>query len=153
VMDCKPSPEGLRALMPPTKDKTMSTQNELHALALRLKCNLFHTRETLSDAMDYAHKVAQASDNPAAVLTAVHVALNSVAEALIEIAAKAEPAAEPLTDDERDAYLHAAHQMHQHGGGFAAALAEAYMRADSNNSQILRSAFAHVFNRYMEQTA
>ena len=53
-----------------------------------------------------------------------------------------------LTDDERDAYLHAAHQMRQHGGGFAAALAEAYMRADSNNSQILRTAFAHIFNRY-----
>ncbi len=131
----------------------MTSLNELHALALRLKCNLFHTRETLSDAMDYAHKVAQASDNPAAVMTAVHVALNSVAEALIEIAAKAEAEPAPLTDDERDAYLHAAHQMHQHGGGFAAALAEAYMRADSNNSQILRTSFAHVFDRYMQAEA
>ena len=53
-----------------------------------------------------------------------------------------------LTDDERDAYLHAAHQMRQSGGGFAAALADAYMRADSTNSQILRTAFAHVFDRY-----
>ena len=132
----------------------MTTQDQLHALALRLKCNLFHTRETITDAMDYANKVAQASDNPAAVLTAVHVVLNSVAEALIEIAAKAEPAApEPLTDDQWDAYLHAAHLMSRNGGGFAAALADAYMRADSINSQILRTAFAHIFTRYMEQTA
>lgn len=131
----------------------MTTQNELHALALRLKCNLFHTRETITDALEYAAAVAKASDNPPAVLTAVHVVLNSVAEALIEIAAKAEPAPAALTDDERDAYLHAAHQMHQSGGGFAAALAEAYMRADSTNSQILRTAFAHIFDRYTEAAA
>lgn len=65
-----------------------------------------------------------------------------------ELAMLRQHKADDQAEAERDAYLHAAHQMHQSGGGFAAALAEAYMRADSTNSQILRTAFAHLFDRY-----
>jgi hypothetical protein len=139
--------------MPTTKDKTMTTKNELHLLAASLKVGFFATREGISDALEYAAAVAKASDNPPAVLTALHVALNTVAARINEIADQLPTEPEPLTDDERDAYLHAAHLMYRNGGGFASALADAYMKADSINSQILRTSFAHIFNRYMEQTA
>jgi hypothetical protein len=125
--------------MPPTKDKTMTDPKQY-------RLGIYSSRATMDDAINYAHQLALSTDSPAAVLTAVHVVLNTAIDLMTH-----QP--EPLTDDERDAYLHAAHQMHQHGGGFAAALAEAYMRADSNNSQILRTSFAHIFNRYMEQAA
>ena len=126
----------------------MTTKTDLIMLAASMRAGLFAERETLAEALEYAAKVAKASDSPPAVLTALHVVLNTVAAKINEIAEQlpTEPAA--LTDDERDAYLHAAHQMRQSGGGFAAALADAYMRADSTNSQILRTAFAHIFDRY-----
>lgn len=39
---------------------------------------LFADRETLGEAVEYAHQIANATDNPPAVLTAVHVVLNTV---------------------------------------------------------------------------
>ena len=54
-----------------------------------------------------------------------------------------------LTETDHDAYLHAAHRMEQQGGGFAAAIADAYFRADSKNAAILRSAFVDLFAKYM----
>jgi hypothetical protein len=41
--------------------------------------------------------------------------------------------------------------MEQRGGGFASALAQAYYRADNTNAQILRHAFADLFETYYEQ--
>lgn len=50
-----------------------------------------------------------------------------------------------MSDDE----LHtAARKMEAHGGHFAAAIAEAYFRADSTNRQKLLNAFADLFSSY-----
>lgn len=43
---------------------------------------LFATHPTLVGALDYAYKIAKASDNPPAVMTAVHVVLNTAIAAL-----------------------------------------------------------------------
>jgi phosphohistidine phosphatase SixA len=45
----------------------------------------------------------------------------------------------------------AAQVMEQRGGGFASALAQAYFRADNTNAQILRHAFADLFEKHYEQ--
>ena len=42
--------------------------------------NLFAKRDTLDEALEYAHLIAQGSDNPAAVITAVYVVLNTAIE-------------------------------------------------------------------------
>lgn len=55
---------------------------------------LFAQRETLNEALEYAYKLAEATENSMAVLTAVHVVLNTVA--LLD--ASAQPA-EPATED------------------------------------------------------
>jgi hypothetical protein len=125
--------------MPATKDKPMIDPKQYRQ-------GIFSSRATMDEALNYAYQIAESTDSSAAVVTAVHVVLNTAIDLMTH-----QP--EPLTDDERDAYLHAAHLMYRNGGGFASALADAYMKADSNNSQILRTAFAHIFNRYMEQSA
>jgi len=48
----------------------------------QIKSSLFADRETLSEAFDYAVKVANASDNPAAVMTAVWVVVNTISKEL-----------------------------------------------------------------------
>ena len=45
----------------------------------------------------------------------------------------------------------AAQVMEQRGGGFANAIAQAYYRADNTNAQILRLAFADLFDTHYEQ--
>jgi hypothetical protein len=45
----------------------------------------------------------------------------------------------------------AAQVMEQRGGGFANAIAQAYFRADNTNAQILRTAFADLFETSYEQ--
>lgn len=40
---------------------------------------LFASRDTFSEAYQYAYEIAKASPNPSAVLTAVHVILNTLA--------------------------------------------------------------------------
>lgn len=47
-----------------------------------------------------------------------------------------------------DQYIHAAHAMQRYGGGFAAALAEAFFRADSVNKAKLLSAFGDLFESF-----
>ena len=44
--------------------------------------NLFADRETLAEALEYAQTVAKGSDNPMAVMTAVMVVLNTIANRL-----------------------------------------------------------------------
>jgi len=47
---------------------------------------MFAERDNLREAFAYAQEVAKASDNPAAVLTAVYVLTNSIAKQLEAIA-------------------------------------------------------------------
>jgi hemoglobin-like flavoprotein len=55
-------------------------------LAQSIRAPMFADRPTLKDAFAYAHELAQSSDCPAAVLTAVHVVANTIAKQLREAA-------------------------------------------------------------------
>jgi hypothetical protein len=50
-----------------------------HELAHMIHNPLFGDCEELKDAYDYVVEIAKASENPAAVLTAVHVLMNTLA--------------------------------------------------------------------------
>ena len=50
-----------------------------------LTIGLFSDRETIRQAFDYAYDIADASDNPIAVRTAIHVVVNTIAKKLIEM--------------------------------------------------------------------
>ena len=50
-----------------------------------LTIGLFSDRETIREAFDYAYQIADASENPAAVRTAVHVVVNTIAKTLIDM--------------------------------------------------------------------
>ena len=55
-----------------------------HELAHSLKCSLFADRGTdISAAYEYLLSIADASDNPPAVITAAHVLMNTVCNALL----------------------------------------------------------------------
>jgi hypothetical protein len=55
-----------------------------HELAHSLKCELFADRGTdINAAYEYLLSVADASDNPPAVITAAHVLMNTVCNALL----------------------------------------------------------------------
>jgi len=55
-----------------------------HELAHSLKCNLFADRGTdINEAYEYLLSIADSSDNPPAVITAAHVLLNTVCNALL----------------------------------------------------------------------
>ena len=49
-------------------------------LADSIRNDIFASRDTLDEAYAYASSIAQASDNPAAVLTAVQVVVNTLAK-------------------------------------------------------------------------
>lgn len=55
---------------------------EIITLAQGLYSPLFATRNTIKDAITYAYNIAKASDNPAAITTALHVVLNTIAQHL-----------------------------------------------------------------------
>jgi len=55
-------------------------------LAQSIRAPMFAECETLKEAFTYAHELAQSSNNPAAVLTAVHVVANTIAKQLREAA-------------------------------------------------------------------
>ena len=52
-------------------------------LGKALYSNLFSARDNLHDAYEYASQIADASDNPAAVMTAVQVVVNTIAVELL----------------------------------------------------------------------
>ena len=54
-------------------------------LANKIRNRMFAERDTLDEALDYAFSIAKATDNPAAVMTAVMVVLNTLANQ-IEVA-------------------------------------------------------------------
>jgi hypothetical protein len=55
---------------------------EIQTLASGLYSPLFATKESIKDAIHYAYGIAKASDNPAAITTALHVVLNTIAQEL-----------------------------------------------------------------------
>ena len=55
---------------------------EITQLASGLYNPMFATRDSIRGAITYAYDIAKASDNPAAVTTALHVVLNTIAEHL-----------------------------------------------------------------------
>jgi hypothetical protein len=55
---------------------------EIITLAQGLYSPLFATRNTIKESITYAYGIAKASDNPAAVTTALHVVLNTIAHQL-----------------------------------------------------------------------
>ena len=48
-------------------------------LAKSVRNNLFSDRKTFDEALDYAYSIARGTDNPAAVMTAVMVVVNTLA--------------------------------------------------------------------------
>ena len=53
---------------------------ELQHLAVQMYTPLFAERDTVKEAYDYAMSIAKASDNPAAVTTAIHVLMNTISK-------------------------------------------------------------------------
>ncbi len=61
-------------------------------LGKSLRCNVFADRGTdIQAALDYALELAKASDDPPAMLTAVHVVVNTIANALIDMGDNEQP--------------------------------------------------------------
>lgn len=58
---------------------------EIQSLASGLYSPLFATKESIKESISYAYDIAKASDNPAAVTTALHVVLNTIAQELERI--------------------------------------------------------------------
>ena len=63
------------------------TQTTPAELGKALYSGLFATRDNLHDAYEYASQIAQASDNAAAVMTAVQVVVNTIAVELLKMSA------------------------------------------------------------------
>ena len=61
---------------------------EIQSLASGLYSPLFATKESIKESISYAYDIAKASDNPAAVTTALHVVLNTIAQELERINTK-----------------------------------------------------------------
>ena len=57
----------------------------LNELARTISSPMMADRDTLDEAFEYALMVAKASDNPAAVMTALFVVTNTIAKQLKEI--------------------------------------------------------------------
>jgi hypothetical protein len=55
---------------------------EIITLAQGLYSPLFASRDSIKEAITYAYDIAKASENPAAVTTALHVVLNTIAQHL-----------------------------------------------------------------------
>ena len=58
---------------------------DLKEYAESIECKLFSKHDTVEEALDYAYKIAQASENPSAVVTALWVVLNTVAQDLRQL--------------------------------------------------------------------
>jgi hypothetical protein len=59
------------------------TPNQRFAVAIRNR--MFATQECYADAIDYAYSIAKGTDNPAAVMTAVMVVVNTLAKEIEQI--------------------------------------------------------------------
>ena len=63
------------------------TQTTPAELGKALYSGLFAVQDNLHDAYEYATQIADASDNPAAVMTAVQVVVNTIAVELLKMGA------------------------------------------------------------------
>ena len=63
----------------------LEMNKEIQSLASGLYSPLFATKESIKESISYAYDIAKASDNPAAVTTALHVVLNTIAQELERI--------------------------------------------------------------------
>jgi hypothetical protein len=68
-----------------TTSERLDMHQEIQTLASGLYSPLFATRNTIKEAVTYAYDIAKASDNPAAITTALHVVLNTIAQELERI--------------------------------------------------------------------
>ena len=53
-------------------------------LAKALQHKMFANRDSIDQALEYAYTIAKASENPAAVMTAVHVVINTICNELLK---------------------------------------------------------------------
>lgn len=53
--------------------------------AKAIRNNMFATRDNLDDAYEFAHAIARGTDNPAAVMCAVQVVVNTLAKYVDEL--------------------------------------------------------------------
>lgn len=58
------------------------------SLALKLYVPLYAERNTIKEAYAYAAEIAKSTPNPAAVMTAIHVVLNTVAKEIEKLEVK-----------------------------------------------------------------
>ena len=58
---------------------------DIQTLASGLYSPLFATKESIRESISYAYDIAKGSDNPAAITTALHVVLNTIAQELERI--------------------------------------------------------------------
>ena len=119
--------------------------NAITQYARSIRVGLFAERETLWDAIKYAETLANSCATPVAVMTAVHVVLNTVSADLIKMAGPRP------TEADSDAYRAAAITMSRSGGGFAGCIGDAYLKADSMNGPRLVAAFPELFENFKPQ--
>jgi hypothetical protein len=81
-------------------------------LIKQLRCSMFAKRDTLEEAYEYAWKVARGTDNEGAVMTAVQVVVNTIANEL-----------EKMDREERD-LQRVAELLHEHHPAEIARLAD-----------------------------
>lgn len=62
-----------------------------HQLAKSIRNGLFSDRETLNEALDYAYSIARGTENPAAMMTAVMVVVNTLANLIDRTETNTEP--------------------------------------------------------------
>lgn len=60
-------------------------KTELNDLVYSIYAPMFAERETLKEAFSYAHELAKGSSDPAAVYTAMHVVVNTIAKEIERI--------------------------------------------------------------------
>lgn len=63
-----------------TSERLDMLDKKMQQLASGLYSPLFATQDSIKDAIHYAYTIAKASENPAAITTALHVVLNTVAQ-------------------------------------------------------------------------
>ena len=51
-----------------------------HELSVSIYLPMFAERDTVKEAYEYAMGIARSSDNPLAVITAIHVMMNTIAK-------------------------------------------------------------------------
>jgi hypothetical protein len=69
----------------PLPDHTGEMNMNVKEYAEYIECKIFSKRDTVQEALDYAQMIANATENPAAVMTAVGVVLNTISHDLRQL--------------------------------------------------------------------